>query len=449
MKKKGNRLRFRRIALGIAGLVIVMAAGISLAVFIGRKGKSEQSQENQTVILWTMRASSQLKESVRNFNEGDYGYRVMIHSCYDPERNVSRDDAQLSMQMALSRSEGPDIILVEFLDVDALAEQEMLEDLTPYFAKSKRVDLEDYLESVIVSYTYDGKLLALPRWITIETLWGKAGIVGETPGWTVQEMLSLAERYPDHSVVGQFTRWDFMWIGMDFIPETFWLEQNGKARTELKMLMEQAASYPEQIDRLQWQEEYQQVCREEALLTMQTVHKLETLLYLYEVLGGEEMIPIGYPTMDATPKALLNPIDGLYAIPANEPNKEGAWEFLELFFAGELDPEESNTVFGSARGIPVCRKEWEPVFQEVLQWWDRIYHTEWTEEDLAVIEKWLDELTAMAGVFPYSVRPFEVIIEEEWESYYEGDKTLEEALQVIEGRGKLYFQENGYYFGEE
>lgn len=448
MKKKGNKLKSRRIAIGIAGLFIIAAIGIGLAAFIGQKREPEQSQENQTVILWTMRASSQLSQCVSNFNKGDYGYRVMLHSCYDVEQNVSQEDALLSMQMALSRSEGPDIMLVGFLDVDALAEQEMLEDLTPYFAKSKRVNQEDYLENVIAAYTYDGKLLALPRWISIETLWGRADIVGDSPGWTVQEMLSLADRYPDYSVTGQLLRWEFRDICMNFVPETFWLDQNGKAREELKMMIEQAVSYPLQIDRSQSKEQYLQVCREEALLTKQDMYKLETLLYFYELAGDEEMVPIGYPTLDATPTALFNPADGLYAIPANAANKKGAWTFLELFFAGELDPEESNNLFGTASGIPVCRKEWEPVLQEALQCWERIYHKEWNEEELDVIEKWLDEITAMADIYPVSAKQFRAIIEEESEPYYEGDKTLEEVLQVIEGRGKLYFQENGNYFGE-
>ncbi|MDE6924581.1 MAG: extracellular solute-binding protein [Acetatifactor sp.] len=483
MKGKGEKLRARRIAVGVAGLAIVIAAGISLIVFTGQRrepvrsqeeqavngstqsqggqavSETEQSregqavneptqpQEKQEVILWVMRASPLLKECVGNFNRGDHGYRVMIHECYSEEKNVSWEDALLRLQMALSRSTGPDIVLVESLDVNALAKQGMLEDLTPYFAGSGLVDQEDFLENVTASYTYDGKWIALPRWITIQTLWGNPGIVGDTPGWTVQEMLALAERYPEFSVTGHFVRWEFLNCCTTFVPETFWLEPDGGAKEELREMLEQAASYPTKFDQSRWNEECLQVSRGEALLTEQYVYKMETLLYLQEFAGEGGLIPIGYPTLDGSPRALLSPANGLYAIPANAPNKEGAWAVLELFFAGELDPREREKTgpFYQASGIPVCRQELEEEFQwELEDDLQRRLHRidDMDEEQIAMIREWLEELIAMAQEYPSSARPFLSIIAEEGEFYFEGVKTLDETLRVIENRGSLYFQEN-------
>ncbi len=459
MKEKGEKLGFRRIAVGVAGLVIVIAAGISLIVFTGQNRETAQSQEGQAVdepaqsqekqevILWVMRASPMLKECVGNFNRGDHGYRVMIHECYSEEQNVSWEDALLRLQMALSGRTAPDIVLVEFLDVDALAEQGMLEDLTPYFAGSGRVDQEDFLENVTASYTYDGKWIALPRWITIQTLWGNPGVVGDTPGWTVQEMLSLAERYPEFPVTGHFVRWQFMDYCTTFVPETFWLEPDGGAKEELKEMLEQAASYPTQFDQSRWDEECLQVSRGEALLTEQYVYKLETLLYLQEFAEEGGLIPIGYPTLDGAPRALLSPANGLYAIPSNAPNKEGAWAFLEFFFAGELDPREREKTgpFYQASGIPTHRRELEEEFQwELEDDLQRRLHRidDMDEEQIAMIKEWLEELIAMAQEYPSSTKPFLRIITEEGEFYFEGVKTLDETLQVIENRGSLYFQEN-------
>lgn len=486
MERKDEKPRSRKIALGMAGLAIVAVVGIILAVFTGQKGEpeqpgssegqavneaeqpgssegqgtgsgddqgetqsgQEQPQEKQEVILWTMRATPMLKECVGNFNNGDYEYRVMIHECYVEGQNVSWEDAQLRMQMALSGSKVPDIMLVEFMDVDALTEQGMLEDLTPYFAESGRVHREDFFESVTDSYTYDGKWVALPRWINITTLWGKPGIVGDAPGWTLQEMLALDERYPELSVAGEFVRWEFMNYCMAFVPETFWLEPGGEAREELKEVLGQAASYPTQINYSKWDEQCMQVRREEALLTEQNVYRLETLFYLQEFAGEDGLIPIGYPTLDGTPKALLSPSNGLYAIPASAPNKEGAWEFLELFFAGELDPtnRESTGQFYQVSGIPTCRQELEDEFQWQLEDdLQRRLHKidEMDEEQIALIKEWLDELTAMACKYPTFDASFLNIIAEEGEFYFNGVKTLEETLQVIENKGRLYFQEIG------
>lgn len=64
------------------------------------------------------------------------------------------------------------------------------------------------------------------------------------------------------------------------------------------------------------------------------------------------------------------------------------------------------------------------------------------EEQIAMIREWLEELIAMAQEYPSSARPFLSIIAEEGEFYFEGVKTLDETLRVIENRGSLYFQEN-------
>ncbi|MCM1214547.1 MAG: extracellular solute-binding protein [Lachnospiraceae bacterium] len=467
MKEKNKKPGFRRIALGMAGFVIVIAAGISLAVFTGQKKETEEPampqeaqsvthdsmdekeesksalpQEKQEIILWTMQATPILKECVGNFNNGDHGYRVVIHECYGEGQNVSWDDALLRMQMALSGSTGPDIALLDSLDIKDLTQQGMLEDLTPYFAGSERIHQEDFLESVTTSYTNDGKWGALPRWITMQTLWGKPGIVGDTPGWTVQEMLALAERYPNLSMTGQFAQWEFLTYCTAFVPETFWLEPNGEAKEDLKEVLEQTMSYPGQIDHSRWDEQCWQVCQEEVLLTELEVYKLETLFYLQELAGEDGLIPIGYPTLDAAPKALLSPVNGLYAIPANASDKEGAWTFLELFFAGELDPRERSGLFYQASGIPTCKRELEEEFQWELQQWEQQKKEDMDEEQLAIIEEWREELTAMADVYPSFTDSFLDIIGEESAFYFEGVKTLEETLRVIENRGSLYFQEN-------
>lgn len=483
MKEKGEKLRFRRIAVGVAGLAIVIAAGLSLIVFTGQKREQAQSQEGQAVngstqsqegqavngpsqsqegqavseptqpqekqevILWAMRATPILKKCVENFNAGDNGYRVMIHECYSEEQNVSWEDALLRLQMVLSGRTPPDIVLVDPLDVNDLAEQGMLEDLAPYFAESGLVDQGDFLENVTASYTYDGKLIAFPRWIGIRTLWGNPGIVGDTPGWTLQEMLALAEKYPEFPVTGHFVRWEFLDCCMTFVPETFWLEPDGEAKEELREILEQAASYPTKFDQSRWNEECLQVSRGEALLTEQEVYKLEILLYLQEFAGEGGLIPIGYPTLDGSPRALLSPVNGLYAIPVNASNKEGAWSFLELFFAGELDPRERDKTgpFYQVSGIPVCRQELEEEFQwELEDDLQRRLHRidDMDEEQIAMIKEWLEELIAMSQEYPSSARPLRSIILEEGEFYFEGVKTLDETLRVIENRGSLYLQEN-------
>ncbi|MDE7043985.1 MAG: hypothetical protein K2O97_03035, partial [Acetatifactor sp.] len=70
MKGKGEKLRARRIAVGVAGLAIVIAAGISLIVFTGQRREPVRSQEEQAVNGSTQSQGGQAVSETEQSREG-------------------------------------------------------------------------------------------------------------------------------------------------------------------------------------------------------------------------------------------------------------------------------------------------------------------------------------------------------------------------------------------
>lgn len=57
-----------------------------------------------------------------------------------------------------------------YLNVSMLIEDGYLEDLNPYLNESSIFDRADFLESVLDAYTFDGKLIAIPKHFMLHTL---------------------------------------------------------------------------------------------------------------------------------------------------------------------------------------------------------------------------------------------------------------------------------------
>ncbi len=401
----------------------------------------DQPSEPAEVILGVWRTTSRLKEYVGAFNRGDYGYKVTIRSYYGEGEGVSEETALLRMQAELASSTGPDIILLDYpLDAETMAAQDYLEDLSPYFADSKVVKEEDFLESVIDAYTYDGKLVAVPRQMVLQTLWGKTEIVGEESGWTVEDMLSLAGRYPDIPLASGMSRDEFLTYCLLFAQGEELLNLDAGADSCLGQILSQAASYPATASYEQLADRCWQMHQGEALLVDLSLETLDIFLMLPGLAGRDEIIPVGYPAWDGEPRAFLQAAEGPYAIPAGAANKEGAWVFLELLFSGTLDAPRIEKPFAQKWGLPTRTEELEVSVQEEL---DKLHEIKWetalfTQEQAMAL---LEELTAMASPYPSSDFALLEIIYEEAEVYFEGGKTLEETLQVIENRGRMYLQE--------
>ena len=155
--------------------------------------------------------------------------------------------------------------------------------------------------------------------------------------------------------------------------------------------------------------------------------------------SGEQPVPVGYPAPDGIPRAHLSSAGGMYAIPSNASNKEGAWVFLEHFLAGELDPQPADhrEASPSSWGIPILKQELEETFRREEQ------RTKYLGIDLPPFEERqvIEELLSMAEIYESPQEQILEIIKEEIPPYFEGIKTLDDTMEIIQRRIGLYLDE--------
>lgn len=445
--RSGFGLRLSVGLLSAAGLiltaVVCLTVGSWLSMDRGNGGFLSREDTKQVphrdIILGIRKTDPQLEECAASFNEGGYGCHVTLRSYDSDDPNISADAMDLHLYTDLTSGDGPDILVLDSSEMELWASSGALEDLTPYLAESEILSREDFVESMMEVFTYDGELPALPRWVSVQTLWAKPGVVEETAGWTVSDLLTLTERNPDIPLTCSLTREDFLNYCLAYTEESLWAEREQDELARLRKILELAAAYPERTENVPLSEECHLLHRQEALLMDWGFYSWEIFRTLKVYSSGEQPVPVGYPAPDGIPRAHLSSAGGMYAIPSNASNKDGAWVFLEHFLTGELDPQPADNREASSLswGIPILKRELEEAIRREEQ------RTKYLGIDLPPFEERqvIEELLSMAEIYESPQGQILEIIKEEIPPYFEGIKTLDDTMEIIQRRVGLYLDE--------
>ena len=143
---------------------------------------------------------------------------------------------------------------------------------------------------------------------------------------------------------------------------------------------------------------------------------------------GETSEWVGYPTGNGI---LYNEMISITPLGINHASeaKEGAWAFLEFLL--------SENYQGRKTGFPVRQDSFEK-YLEQTQMFNGVVQIELTEKDKEVLQSIIDHAYWMQAHAPYEV--FHIIYEEAG-AVFAGDKTSEEAAEIIQRRVQLYIQE--------
>ena len=433
------------------------ASGNMEAVFLNRRGASEVEPKTE-IVLGLLYEDREIQTAVVNFNKRNDEYRVVLRTYVDSDAGESYEDGIRKLNLDIVSGDGPDIFDLSRLDIETLTLNGAVEDLTPYLENSSVLNKEDYLENVLESHTYGGKLAAIPHSFSIRSWAGKTFGLGEEMGWTLEEMLSYAKEHPQSQLIFNATKSSVMELCMNSNMEQFLDWESGEAKfdSELFMrLLEFVNTYPDVLRP-----------REDPLTTEELLRSDEVLLfpvsinYFYEIQDypyyfDEPVTYIGYPTADGSAAAVLGyDTDQLYGISAASGNKDGAWAFIESCLSLpvevgfsprrsqlELQIEKSMDYMRDANGEPKLDESGNliPAYGSMGFGFGEYYYTYHISTDEEI--KWVMDLLSAAKPMKGSDSQVMAIIEEEAQAFYAGQRTAEDVAEVIQSRVQTYVDE--------
>lgn len=431
----------------------------------------EQASQKDVITLGILQASnSHLLRCVSQFNRNSTDYRIVIKEYYDSLLDSGQPEAvkeaQTALHLDISSGRCPDILVLEYDDLETYASKGLLEDLSPYLTENTNLEISD---NVLESYTFHGKLCALPGALQIRTIMGRTeslGQFGSKSSWTLDEMMDFINSHPDKTAfstdAGQLLEYCLTFNQSHFVDqETHTCDFTSD---EFIHLLEFCGHFSgKQAD------DGKSVLNlmgrgNSALLHEVELVRPEDISLLMQILGTGYISYVGFPTIDGQIGSLLEDCGGTCAISAKSRHKDEAWVFLESLLTGWENPPKSFSALLGTKGFPTelgTREQYfakvteNPYFMQengdirmengkpararnhaLTQNGQQVYFYVPLPEEINLICELLDSSMTIRASSQISS-----IVSQEAQSYFSGQKSAADVAAVIQNRVSVYLAE--------
>lgn len=425
---------------------------------------ADQAVRKETLVLGVLSAGYNYEPAVVRFNRSNEKYRIVLKEYYNYEDGgITLEDALAKLYAEIASDNCPDLLEVTGLNLNRLAAKDVFQDLGPLLEESSVFEPGDFVSEILDAYTFDGTLVTIPYAVFLETVMGNAGQVGPKNEWTPGEVIALAEANPDAELFDGADRNDIMNFLMEYGEDAFVDWEAGKCSfdsEEFKNLLEFVKSFPETVEYDPGQPSTPaRIQKGEVLLKQVDLYNFDSIQRDLETFGSDAVC-IGYPAMEGGRHGMTAIFS--YAITSRSKHKEGAWAFIESILAEE---DGSNGM-----GFPSVRQRLEEGLEDAIRveylldekgeicldengdpiilgntstvqygdGWSYTYHTPTREEGELILSLFTDARPA----FPGSGNEIQNIIAEEAAGFYSGQKTVDEAAEIIQNRANIFVNEN-------
>ena len=438
--------------------------GTPEVVFLTKTESSKVPQKKVLTIGTLYESNSSLQEAVVNFNKKNTEYALKIKAYIDETAEWTEStysDALTQIHADMAGGNSPDLIDLSMVNLRNMAAKGVLEDLTPYLEKSETANIDDFVPSVLNAYNVNGIQTTVPAYFTINTLLARTSVVGEEPGWTMEEMIALAKANPDAKLMHGMTKELALQTCLMYASDSFIDYESGTCSfdsPEFIQFLEFANCFDLEYEYNE-DESFPKMLQAGKILlsnaSFSDVHEYQMYHLMFEEDG---VTAIGYPTADGKPGVFLSGSE-IYGISAQSENKEGAWKFLESM----LSEQQSSHMWGfpSRKELleEMFKEACEPEYQkdengEILmdeEGNSKQYpktswgYDNWDVDIYAATQEEIDGVRHLIEIArPLSRESEEIysIIGEEAAPYFAGQKSAEEVAKIIQSRVRIYVSEN-------
>lgn len=405
--------------------------------YLNKTPRSEADM--RTVLVLGTLTNGEWIQAVANYYNGiSNDYRVEVKSYFENE---------IQLQLDLVSGQGPDILDTTGLDVSQLEAKGLIEDLTPYLAKDEDLKDVEFFDSVCKANTVNGKLICLPPYFQIETLYARVSEFGNIGGLTIEAMYECIKEKEDDRRIFSVDQNLLLRILLAQNASQFIDWNSGECNFNSKefiAFLECAKNYgmtDEEEQRLI--EEIDDGGRYESAM-LEYDYMLNALSYKSMCVEfGEAATCIGFPVSDES-GGNGSTIENLYGflMCSSSENKEGVWNFLKMLLMGDyydilMEEEPGNMAFPIRKDIfEQAFDEWMEI-GEVSDFNGQEHEISLTQEDKDYIVN-LIECTDRLSNHNYEIYK---IIEEETQAFYQNQKSANEVAEIIQSRVQLYVNE--------
>lgn len=399
-------------------------------VFVLSPVDSSDIQKKTTLKIATLRQSGILTKKVSDFNRSNSEYNVQIVD-YSDSGNFEAETALTRLNTEILSGNYPDMLNFSSISPYPYISKSLLVNLEDLFKQDEEISIEDIVIRKALS-SNDG-IYFIGGTFNFETLVGRYSDFGDRYGWTLAEYLDFEKTLPDdvetiHNmtrdtlidcIVSRYIRtaidWDACTCSFN-TPEFIALLEAGSRIRET----------PEDSANMSFGYGPAKVGNGTRLVSLSWIQTVWKLAY-EEQMAGCKLSFIGWPTVDGRCGSDVHLIEPVGIINQGK-NITGCREFVKFML---LHPDINSDSL--------------PVYRPLLQ--DKVDAAKANEnKDIPLdlsdsdIERFFSLVSEMDNLAIYDDTVLD-IIRRESSSFFNGDKTAEEAAKIIQSKVSIYIAE--------
>lgn len=421
------------------------------------KTPRSEVKEKTTLTMATMWMDYNLKKELLKFNKTNPDYRIEItdYSEYNTDDDYTAGMTKLNTEIISGNI--PDLIDISNLPSKQYAAKGLLEDLYPYIEGDSELSRDDLMPGVIKAIETDGKLYQLVSSFSVMSIVGAPDVVGTEMGWTMDDMQKIIDEHPeaDYPFGSYMTRDSVMQYLCMLNMDNFMNWQTGECSfnsDEFKKLLTFANSFPEKIDESEdgtYIDPSTMIQDGRQLFEIFSASDFQTYQYYKAMFGGAITFK-GFPSDNGSGNVAQ--VNGGIAMTTSCKDKQGAWSFMRTLLSEDY---QENLGWG----YPISQKAYEKKLAEAMK---QEYTTDEngnkikvsnggmsmgdgaTVEFYAITQEEADQITALVNSVDHTASYDESllnIISEEAAYYFSGEKTVDQAADIIQSRMSIYINE--------
>lgn len=422
------------------------------------KVNPEDIKDKHILVLAGFYIDYATKNRIVEFNKSNENYRVVIKEYQQYSTNEDYMAGYTQLNNDIISGGMPDILVVDNgLNMDSYIAKGLLADIGALIEKDEELSQKAFMENVFNAYKVDDKLYYVIPSFYVRTMIGKSSIVGDRSSWTMQEMMSLAETLPEGTnMIGDLTRNGFFYTMMQYCGNDFIDVSTGKCSFDSQGfidLLNYAATLPEEFGEDYWGEDYwmnyESQYREDRTVLMECyLSNARDMNRNINGYFGEDISYIGFPTESGKGSVLSG--EQMYALSAKSNNLDGAWEFVRYY----LDDEYQSDIYSFPTSKDAFMNKINEAMQnpyymdpdgERVEYEDTFYINGESIVLPNLSQEQADELVSFIESVDkkmYYNEQIQNIITEESAAFFEGQKSVQDVVTIIQSRAQIYVNEN-------
>lgn len=414
--------------------------------------------EKKIITFGTYYANDGVKSAIAKFNRNNPEYQIVIQEYLDMDEERLLAD--------ISTGKGQDIIDLSMfpLSVEQCVSKGLIEDLTPYYEKDTEYQTDNMIDSVKKAMEYDGKLYFVTPAFSLTTIAAKTEDVGDSTGWTVEELKKLIEKkgkdvelFNSADTKGEYL-WYFLYNNIsDYID---W--ENGTCSFDsedfkyiLELCNEKGMKEEVNVSDSEITEEvnskYIRFQNGEYVLLQEDSIDLSMIQFERKAIDAD-ITYIGFPNKEK--QGSYFQFNNKFAISSQSKVKEQAWEFIRTFMSKEYQrlitcdccmPIFQDMFDSKLKQLTTTEpyvnefgETIEPVEEYTMEWGDmEAVIGAPTQEDIDV---YLDLIHQTKRCGDSDMVVFNIVYEEA-QGYFNGRKKLNKTIDIIQNRVTTYVNE--------